>query len=115
MFTSEKILRTVSNMQLKNDLFNHYQITCFTKQYNNLIKKYGLVSLTKTLSICLLRSLLSLLASPSALIMSVKSFLNADIWRDFQINYKEGGTLISMHHSYLDYLEDNNLIEPPRV
>ena len=46
---------------------------------------------------------------------NVKNIINHMARLDFQINYKEGGTLISMHHSYLDYLEDNNLIEPPRV
>lgn len=30
---------------------------------------------------------------------------------DFEVDCKQGGTLISMHCSYLDYLEDNNLVE----
>lgn len=30
---------------------------------------------------------------------------------DFKINEK-GATLISYHHSYLDYLDDNQLLDP---
>lgn len=30
---------------------------------------------------------------------------------DFKISH-EGGTLISFHHSYLDYLDDVNMIDP---